>query len=205
MNTLRRYWAWPFTGLGLLFLTVTVTPLVPWWATRLAGPWHDPKGETVIVLAGSLQSSGPEQLPIVGHNSYLRSVYALRAWREGWVRQILVSGDPITAVAMQRYLIASGILPAAVLLDDRSRSTHDHPINCRRMLAPYPGPVVLLTSDYHMFRAHSVFRRAGMAVQPLPIPDIIKNSSSRLWRWQGFLQLIEESVKTVYYRYRGWM
>ena len=37
-------------ALGFLGLFVTVTPLVNWWADKLAGPWYGAKGDTLIVL-----------------------------------------------------------------------------------------------------------------------------------------------------------
>jgi hypothetical protein len=39
---------------GALLVIVTVTPLVSWWATALAAPWDDPRGEVLIGLGRNL-------------------------------------------------------------------------------------------------------------------------------------------------------
>ena len=67
-----------FACIGLLYATVSATPLVNWWAAGLAGRWEDPIGDTLIVLGGSMLEDG-----IIGESSYLRSMYAIRAYRAG--------------------------------------------------------------------------------------------------------------------------
>jgi uncharacterized SAM-binding protein YcdF (DUF218 family) len=64
---------------------------------------------------------------------------------------------------------------------------------------------VLLTSDFHMFRAVRVFRKAGLNVTPYAIPDVIKISDSWYGRISGFQRLAVETVKIGYYELRGWM
>jgi uncharacterized SAM-binding protein YcdF (DUF218 family) len=76
-------------SLGLLLVLVTVTPVVFWWAGVLAGPWEDPNGDVLIVLGGSLLDKG-----LMGQSSYWRSVYALRAWRQGSFQKIVINGGP---------------------------------------------------------------------------------------------------------------
>jgi uncharacterized SAM-binding protein YcdF (DUF218 family) len=62
-----------------------------------------------------------------------------------------------------------------------------------------------MTSDYHMFRAVRTFRKAGLAVSPRPIPDALKRYGSRLNTWSAFVDETAESVKIVYYAFRGWI
>lgn len=45
------------------------------------------------------------------------------------------------------------------------------------LLEAEPRPVVLLTSDYHMFRARRMFEKAGLKVVPMPIPDGLKRAT----------------------------
>ena len=68
-----------------------------------------------------------------------------------------------------------------------------------------PGRKVLLTSDYHMFRAYRTFRKAGFEIAPRPFPDMLKLSSCWLCRWQAFVTLSDESAKIAYYYARGWI
>src|SRR5262245_40190209 len=85
----RRIVVIGLAGLGFLCVLVTATPLVSWWATILAGPWADPTGDVLIVLAGSSLDGG-----LIGESSYWRATYAVLAWRAGGFRRVVVSGGP---------------------------------------------------------------------------------------------------------------
>jgi len=189
--------------LGLLMVAVTTTPLVPRWARALAGPWDDPAGDIMIVLAGASLEDG-----ILAESSYWRAVYAVRAWREGGFREVVIAGGspegPPPAQAMRQFLIAEGVPIASIRVETASHSTRENALNVTRMLAQTPGGKVLLTSDYHMFRAHRAFTRAGLVVAPRPFPDIIKRARG-FSRWGLFLGLCLETTKIGYYFARGWI
>jgi uncharacterized SAM-binding protein YcdF (DUF218 family) len=178
------------------------TPLVPWWARKLAGPMDDPNGEVLIVLGGSALEDG-----IIGQSSYWRSVYALRAYRQSPFAKVIVSGGGQfhPADSMRDFLVAGGIPGDRITVEDRSVSTRENAVYTKQLVASDNRRLVLLTSDYHMFRALRVFRKAGINVSPRPFPDLIKRSSSVTERWPAFFELCEEEVKTAYYWVRGWI
>jgi uncharacterized SAM-binding protein YcdF (DUF218 family) len=194
------------TGLGLLLLIVTLTPLTGWWGLRLAGPWTEARGDVLIVLTGNILGNG-----ILGDPSYWRSAYAVMAWREGGWREIFVSGgggdSPVpVADGIQIFLKAGGVPGEAIAVETRSRSTRDSALNVKAALAAVPGRKVLLTSDYHMFRAIRAFRKVGMMdVAPRPIPDAAKRSHTWNLRWPAFQDLCLETIKVAYYYARGWI
>jgi uncharacterized SAM-binding protein YcdF (DUF218 family) len=187
---------------GLLVGTVMFTPLVPWWARKLAGPMDDPNGEVLIVLGGSALEDG-----IIGQSSYWRSVYALRAYRQSPFARVIVSGGgPFRpADSMRDFLVAGGVPSDRITVEDRSVSTRENAVYTKQLVASDNRRFVLLTSDYHMFRAWRVFRKAGVNVAPRPFPDVIKRSSSVTERWPAFFELCEEEMKTGYYWVRGWI
>jgi uncharacterized SAM-binding protein YcdF (DUF218 family) len=191
-------------GLGILFVVVTITPLDSWWATALAGPWDDPSGDVLIVLGGSFEDYGT-----IGGSSYWRSVYALQAWREGGFREVLVTGgglkDNSIAETMRDFLICHGVPHQVIRVETRANSTRENALYTKELLAGAPGRKILLTSDYHMFRAHRAFRKVGLDVLPRPYPDVRKRASSWLGRWPGFLDLVGETTKIAYYFVRGWI
>jgi uncharacterized SAM-binding protein YcdF (DUF218 family) len=185
-------------------VAVTVTPLDYWWATRLAGPWNDPKGDVLIVLGGSVLDGG-----IIGGSTYWRSVYAVLAWREGGFRQIVLSGGgppgQSAAEAMRDFMVSQGVPANKIQLETRSRSTRENALFVKNMLIGITGRKVLLTSDYHMFRARRAFEKVGVEVLPRPFPDVRKSAQTRLDRWQAFLTLVEETAKIGYYGLHGWI
>lgn len=185
--------------LGGMFLVVTATPVVSYWAQWLSGRWEEAKGETLIVLGAEDMGSG-----ILGYSSYLRSYYALRIWRVGEVKEILILGHAVSG-PMRDYLIQHGVPAGAVTAEDESGSTEENAAAARKILAGKPGRKVLLTSDYHMRRAAAAFRRQGMDVITFPFPDAIKQATEPMARWSVAYVLAQESVKLAGYWWKGWI
>lgn len=200
MSAIRRVFTGSFAALGALVVIVTLTPLVNWWATWLAGPWNDPQGEVLIVPGASVVGDG-----MIGYSSYWRVVYAARAWSAGHFREVILTGDIHITDPMRRFLVAEGVPDAAIRIEGQSLDTHENAVNTARMLAPTQGTAVLLTSDYHMFRAYRAFRKAGANVLPRPFPDARKRGQSLAERWPVFLELCRETTKIAYYAVRGWI
>jgi uncharacterized SAM-binding protein YcdF (DUF218 family) len=185
-------------AIGLLVVVVTATPLTAWYGRLLAGPWNDPAGDILIVLGGSSVED------IIGASTYWRSLYALRAWRRDGFREVVVCGAR-SGPPMRDFLAFQGVPLEAIRVERRSTSTRENALYTRELLGDAPGRKVLLTSDYHMFRAHRVFRKAGLEVLPRPLPDAIKRSSGWRGRWAVFVEEVEETGKILYYAARGWM
>jgi uncharacterized SAM-binding protein YcdF (DUF218 family) len=186
-------------ALGLLMLLVTVAP-PHWYVERLAGRWSYPTGPVLIVLGSD--TFGED---LLGESSYLRSVYALRAWKEGGFRRVILSGSLEVTGPMRDYLMCQGIPAEVILIEGRSKSTHQNALFTAQIVRPLEGPWVLLTSDFHMWRAYRAFTKAGLAVMPRPLPDAIKRMNDWRSRWPVFVDLAEESAKIAYYWVRGWV
>lgn len=116
----------------------------------------------------------------------------------------LSSSTPV-ALAMGEFVKCQGIPAEAVLLETASRSTRENALYSKRLPDNLPGRKVLLTSDYHMFRARRVFAKLGMHLSPLPIPDAEKQGGTWRGRWPAFLDLTVETCKIGYYWARGWI
>jgi uncharacterized SAM-binding protein YcdF (DUF218 family) len=212
MRHLSAIWQWLMrlaACIGIAFLLVTFTPLVFWWATALAGPWNDPDGDVLIVLTGSVLDERT-----IGMNSYWRAVSASHVFLDEHFQEMIISGGggdaTPSAVSMRDFVIAQGVAPSAVHLEVASRNTHDSAGFVGALLRADPGRyasrrLVLLTSDYHMFRSSRVFRRAGVMVAPRPIPDARKRYRNFLDRWGIFWELLIETAKIGYYWTRGWI
>jgi uncharacterized SAM-binding protein YcdF (DUF218 family) len=202
---LVRFGVGMLAALGLLFLTVSFTPLVDWWAILLRGDDYADKGDVLIVLSGAMGEDGS-----MGWNSYLRTTYAWWAFRDGGFRDVLVSGGAIAspwpvAKAMAEFLKFQGVPPEAIHLETQSHSTRENALYSAPLLKSLPGRKVLLTSDYHVFRARRAFGKAGIDVSVLPVPDVLKRSGRSLSRWSCFIDLLEETMKIGYYGVRGWL
>jgi len=205
VKNLLRLYGIVASSIGTLVLVVTFTPLAHWWALKLAGPWTEARGDTLIVLTGNLLENG-----IIGEPSYWRGAYAVMAWREGGFQRIVVSGGGGGAQiavgdAIKIFLIAGGVPGERIETELDSRSTRDSAVNLAAKLRNVRGTKVLLTSDYHMFRAVRALRKAGLEVIPRPVPDASKRAALWNLRWDAFTDILTETVKIGYYTVRGWI
>ncbi len=197
--------AWRFiliatSALGFLFLTITFAPVLQPWIDMLSYQWTDSPGETLIILGGDASSGR-----ILGLNSYWRAVYAVYEWRRGYFKLLVISGGDGVAEAMRDFVVAQGIPSNAVRLETRAQNTHENALFVNDMLRSTPGRKVLLASDYHTYRAYHAFTKCGMQITPRPFPDAGKRINSLTMRWPVFLELIRETTKIVYYKWRGWI
>jgi len=213
MQILTSIWRWLQRLLlitGAFFFLITCTPMDSWWATALAGPWDDPKGDVLILLTGAGMEDG-----IIGENSYWRAVYAERVYKAHEVSEVLITGGgaekPPIAATMRDFMIGQGVPAEAIRVEVAANSTRDSAVNIARMIAAEPErygnnrKLVLMTSDYHMYRSARVFAKAGVKAAPRPIPDVRKRQARWLERVNLFGELVLETVKIVYYKVRGWI
>ena len=198
----RRGLVGALAAVGLLFVVVSFTPLTAWWAGALAQPWEDPRGDVLIVLGADRVDD------MLGYSSYWRSVYAVWAFREGGFRRVVVSGGPggaAAADAMRDFLVVSGIPAGAITVEAASGSTRENALRTAELLRAESGRKVLLTSDFHMYRAYRCFQKADVDVIAVPAPDALKRSTRWYRRWTAFTDLSVETAKIVYYWWRGWI
>lgn len=116
---------------------------------------------------------------------------------------MVVCGSGVPAIA--QYLVAEGIPSASIVVEGDSKSTHENAINTARLIQNMPGKRVLLTSDFHMFRALRTFRKAGVDAAPMPVDDAIRNSKEWGGRFSALQSMVVENFKIVYYAIRGWI
>src|SRR5437660_11236800 len=178
-----------FATIGLTLVLVTFSPVTSIYAKWLAGPWTDPEGPVLVVLGGASMEEG-----IIGENTYWRAVYALRAYRKSHFPLVILTGAQ-AAHDMRDFLTFQGVPSNAIRIEQRATTTRENALYVRQMLANVSSPKILMTSDYHMFRAKRVFARAGIDVIPRPIPDALKQGSNWQGRWPAFVDEIVESLK----------
>lgn len=184
--------------LGLVLLLVLTTPLVSWWARAYAGPIEQPKGDVLILLSAANDDNGG-----ISFSSYCRARQAIYAWQNGGFSRIIISGGGGPGIF--DYLISNGIPPSVIVDDSRSYSTRESGVEVAHLLQNIPGKRVLLTSDYHMFRAMRVFRKLGVDAAPMAVPDILQGTEYWQNRFEACMSMLLESTKIAYYARRGWI
>lgn len=198
MSTASRSLTRLFAAIGLVTVLVMVTPVVSWWAHAYSGAIELPKGDVLIVLSAANDDQG-----FISYSSYWRARYALLAWNTGQFRTVVISGGQ--GPGIRDFLVSQGIPASAIVAEWQSNSTRENGLNTARLLQGLPGRKVLLTSDFHMYRAVRVFRKLGIDVAAAPAPDVMKMSRNPYMRIPAFETMVLETVKIAGYRMRGWI
>jgi uncharacterized SAM-binding protein YcdF (DUF218 family) len=82
----------------------------------------------------------------------------------------LMTTKPPEAEVARGYLEALGVDPGRILIDDKSRNTHENALFTMDLVRPKPGETwLLVTSAFHMPRAIGTFRKAGFDVRAFPV------------------------------------
>ena len=90
-------------------------------------------------------------------------------------------GERAESDVARTYLVARGVPPADVAVEDRSRTTWQNLVCLRDTLGP-PLPSVLVVSDpYHLRRAVGMARDLGFDARPAPT----STTRYRSWRTKG--------------------
>jgi uncharacterized SAM-binding protein YcdF (DUF218 family) len=111
-------------------------------------------------------------------------------------------GDADTA---PRLLTALGVAPERLILENRSRNTHENAVFTKELVTPKAGETwLLVTSAFHMPRSMALFRKAGFEVRPWPVDyrtsgvegfgvfrdnaaDALQNTTVAIREWIGLL------------------
>jgi len=86
----------------------------------------------------------------------------------GGVGLLIADGEP-EAVTAQRFFVGMGLDPDRLVLESASRNTDENADRTADLLGPGAGPVLLVTSAFHMPRSVGLFRAAGVDVIPWPV------------------------------------
>ncbi|MBC3787271.1 YdcF family protein [Spirosoma utsteinense] len=141
-------------------------------------------GRTIaVVLTGGMANIGkdvPGERFLLGREAD-RAGQALYLYKTGAVQKILISGGPGDLPFQRKnvidegkmtttFLIASGVRPADIVLEGKSRNTHENAQFSARMLHDRFGTnrCVLVTSASHMRRAVACFQKESVVVKPFP-------------------------------------
>lgn len=97
-----------------------------------------------------------------------RTLHAARLWREGRVTHVVCCGGtgrfpPSEAEVMRALLLAEGLPLDAILLEDRSTSTHENLLLALPILATLGAQEVVVVTDLtHAPRARLIARGLGL-------------------------------------------
>lgn len=127
------------------------------------GAKPEPGADYVIVLGAQWRSNGPS--------------YVLQKRLDAAVKYLLENPDAIAIVSggkgsnepvseaqgMKEYLVNRGIEEGRILMEDTSTNTYENLVNSSSLLDKANDRVVLVTNNFHIFRACGIARHQGYA------------------------------------------
>jgi uncharacterized SAM-binding protein YcdF (DUF218 family) len=169
-------------AIGLL--ACATLPLGNWLAAPLENRFPPPlimpeRIDGVVLLAGAIDpvlSAARGQVTIGGAASRVTETIALARRYPG--ARIVISGgegtlvqhDQPEAATTKALMVALGVAPERIELENRSRNTAENASLAYDLVRPLPGATwLLVTSAMHMPRAVGSFRRAGWRILPFPV------------------------------------
>lgn len=211
------------SAVGLLLLAVA--PIGPAMLLRLEERFPRPAAlpdriAGILVLGGAVDPALSLAYGETMFNSSVARVLAgiklARQYPEA--RLVLVGGEggfePVGLAesrATLGFVVGEGIAAGRVVVEERSRSTHENALYAKEMIRPEPGEAwVLVTSAYHMPRAVASFAVVGWKVIPYPVdyridPKTGLRPSFSLLDGLGAITLAgKEWAGLVAYRLMGW-
>jgi uncharacterized SAM-binding protein YcdF (DUF218 family) len=132
--------------------------------------------DAIVVLGGGMRAADAAHPRAELHpETMFRCRHGAEVYRRGKACPVVVSGGKIApgpstppiAQLMREFIRTQGVPDEDIILEDRSRTTHENAVECRRLLQERRiGKVILVTDAAHMFRALRSFRNQGISAVP---------------------------------------
>ncbi len=144
-------------ALVLLAMLILAVVIVAYGAEDRAQP-----ADVIIVLGGGTPGTTA------------RALHGAALYAEGYAPYVLCNGanvsDGLSEVDRCAALLREqGVDPGAIVLEPRSRNTQENAVEARAIMAQRGWQsAVLVSDDYHLWRARWLFDRQGITVYPSP-------------------------------------
>jgi uncharacterized SAM-binding protein YcdF (DUF218 family) len=201
-----------FTSLSLWIFVVVVlliafTPLTQFMLRPLTIQEEIKDADLVVVLGGGVDQG--RYLTLVSSH---RMVRGIQLYFEGRAQKILFSGGIAGRATVSEASVLNQearrlrVPPEDILLEKKSKNTHEQAIEVKKIVAPLQmKSILLVTSFSHMKRALLAFEQLGFKVYPAFADPHEKYVDEPLSRLSLFPKLVHEYAGIVYYKVRGWI
>ena len=147
---------------------------------RVAAPARLPDKLDGIILIGSAQQTELTHaygMPHMSGNAQTMTAFVGLARRYPQAKRVFSGGSGMLfpnpwpeSTVVQMFFQEQGLDPASLMVEEKSRNTHENAAFSKAIVRPRPGERwVLITAAFHMPRALGVFRKEGWDVIPYPV------------------------------------
>lgn len=159
------------------------------------------QAEAIVVLGGATSGATHGNRLADMNGQADRLLHAQTLYKAGKAPVIVVSGgsrswEAPEAVLMAEILQQMGVPEASILQERISRNTQENARYTRDLLEKHDiNKVLLVTSAFHMKRAETMFRLAGVSVIPAATDYQVVNAPAVVPKW---LPTVEALQRTTY-------
>lgn len=191
----RRRWVQAMAVTLLIFAMIEACLMTAVAVTARTMDAPEP-ADVIIVLGGGLDPVSGAPLSTLAY----RLERAAELYEAGYAPRLIVSGgqgadEPMSeAESMRRYLVELGIPDDAIILEDRSTNTQQNLEYSKAiMTAENYDSALIVTSDYHLWRALKLAQRVGMTASGAGSRNsrtlfyTLKNLARETFSWAKFL------------------
>ncbi|MEI6946523.1 ElyC/SanA/YdcF family protein [Paraflavisolibacter sp. H34] len=149
-----------------------------WWEYPPVPVSRVPQYDAAIILTGVTSQNKSPHDRIYTHKGADRLLHPLQLYKEGRVKKFIITGGSgslgqtysTEAAEFKKILLQSCVPAEAILVEDKSRNTHENALFTRKLLQQQPQlkKLLLVTSAFHMRRAEGCFKKAGIRADVYP-------------------------------------
>ncbi len=200
---LKRFPCLALSGTGILALLGVV--LFAWlWVqiNRFGQVDRARRADAIVVLGARVWPSGRPSDALAR-----RTLHAVKLYQKGLAAAIVFSGalgthPPTEAQAAAGLAIDQGVLPEAIVLEEKGHSTEESAFFVSEIMRARGWQRAIVVSDaYHLWRASLLFGKAGVEAYPSPAHDERYPLLKRVY----FYQLGREVVAVAWYYVKSWL
>jgi uncharacterized SAM-binding protein YcdF (DUF218 family) len=131
--------------------------------------------DAIVVLGGGVAGKGTlRPSNELSPSSLERTICGADLFAHGFAPRIIFAGGdasifgegPKEGVEMKRLALRLGIPEAAIIVEDRSRTTYENAVETKRIMGN--GSILMVTSASHVPRALGLFHKQGIDAVPYP-------------------------------------
>ena len=174
--------------------------------------------DAIVLLGGAMRGdTHMGTLPDLNQHAD-RLVHAVALYKAGKAPVIVLTGGAVEdarpeAQQMQDVLAVMGVPAQHLMLENKSRNTHDNAANTAQLLkANGMHRILLVTSAYHMRRSQALFAAQGLEVVPAPTDYQQLVAKQVLPDWLPVVSNLHQSTNALHeivgywvYRWKGWL
>ena len=161
----------------LLFLSneFVANEMMTWWETKPT-PFKDIHRtyDYGIILTGVTKSDFYPDDRVYFHRGADRVTHSVQLYKLGLVKKLLVSGGSGQLISRSKQeademadaLLLMGVPKEDILIENKSRNTHESAEEVKKILGSLTSPqnCLLITSGYHMPRSKACFAKVGWSM-----------------------------------------